>query len=75
MIMTQKNREEKHVLIVIEYLIKLRSTVPLKNKIARIKKESFEKNSSKRKPVLFEKVDCMEFVTKILKNFLELKKK
>ena len=71
----ENNRGYRYVLVIIDNFSKFGWTVPLKNKIARIVKDSFENIliSSKRKPNLIETDDGLEFVNKLFSNLLNNK--
>ena len=68
----ENNRGYRYVLVTIDNFSKYGSTVPLKNKNAQTKKDSFEKVliSSKRKPNLIESDRGKEFYNNIFQDFL-----
>ena len=71
----ENNRGHRYTSVVIDNFSKLAWTVPLKNKNAQTKKDSFENSfvTWKRKPILFESDRGKKFFNSILQNFLNNK--
>ena len=70
----EKNRRYRYVLLIIDNLSKFGSTIPLKNNLGTIIKDSFENIliSSKRSPILIETDTGKEFYDYYFENFLNI---